>query len=205
MPRHESSLFSANMNAQIKTGIKFLIGIGAFYTLFWIIISGLDLYFLKSFIAGTSNWLLQIFGVPSQLFFGAGVVEMDPSIVVGPVTAQITNLCAGDIEIALLFAIILATWDRSWRKRFWGCVFGFITIMVLNPLRVFAVLAVGHYSSWVWADFTHDILFRLTLLIVIVVYYFIWYVKYDALSEGVKSLINKIKPKKSRSKKRSLE
>jgi len=195
MSRHRSSLFSANMNAHVKTGLKFLIGIGAFYTLFWIIISSLALYFLKSFIAGTSNWLLQILGVPAQLFFGAG---MDPSIIVGLVTAQITNLCAGDFEIILLFAIILATWDRTWRKRFWGCVFGFITIMILNPLRVFTVLAVGHYSSWVWADFTHDILFRLMLLIVIVVYYFIWYVKYDIVSENIKSLINKVKPKKSK-------
>lgn len=189
MSRHRSSFFSANMNAHIKTGLKFLIGIGAFYTLFWIIISSVDLYFLKTFIAGISNWLLQIFGVPAQLFFGAG---MDPSIIIEPVTAQITNLCAGDIEIAMLFAIILATWDRTWRKRFWGCVFGFITIMILNPLRVFAVLSVGHYSSWVWADFTHDILFRLTLLIVIVVYYFIWYVKYDSIRNAIQRCVEKL-------------
>ena len=83
------------------------------------------------------------------------------------------------MEIALLFAIILSTFDRPLRKRLWGVFFGFLLIFITNPLRIATVLTVGNYTNWVWADFTHDFLFRLMLLIIIFVYYFIWYVKYD--------------------------
>ena len=99
------------------------------------------------------------------------------------VAAQINNLCAGDIEIALLAAIVLSTFDRPLRRRLWGVFFGLATILIVNPIRISVVLATGYYSNWQWADFTHDILFRLTLLVVIVGYYFIWYVKYDAVKK----------------------
>lgn len=144
-------------------------------------LSLVDLYPLKTLTAHASNSLLNLFGVPTQLVFGA-----EPTIIVSGVSAQITNLCAGDIEIALLLAIVLATWDRSWRKRLWGGLFGLALILVANPLRIFTVLAMGYYSNWLWADFTHNVLFRLMLIIIIVVYYFLWYVKYDEIKKFFK-------------------
>jgi len=127
--------------------------------------------------------MLNLAGVPTQLVFG-----VEPTIAVKGVYAQITNLCAGDLEIALLLAIILATWDRSWRKRLWGCLFGLVLILVANPIRIFTVLAIGYYTDWAWADFTHNILFRLMLIIIIVVYYFLWYVKYDRIKKFFKGV-----------------
>jgi exosortase/archaeosortase family protein len=180
---------------ELRKGLIFLIGIAAFYTLFWLLISSLNLAPLKSFVAVTSNGLLNIAGVPTQLVYCA-----EPTIIVDGINAQIGNLCAGDVEIALLLAIVLATWDRTWRQRFWGCVFGFLTIMVLNPLRIFAVLAVGFWTSWRWADFTHDVLFRLMLLAVIFGYYYIWYVKYDFFTNTFKSVYPKHKLRKRRQK-----
>jgi exosortase/archaeosortase family protein len=165
-----------NLRAELTKGLKFLIGITAFYTLFWLLLSSVDLYPLKAATASASNSLLNLAGVSSQLYFGA-----EPTIIVKGVSAQITNLCAGDLEIALLLAIVLATWDRSWRKRLWGCLFGLALILIANPLRIFTVLAVGYYSNWTWADFTHNFLFRLMLIIIIVLYYFLWYVKYDKI------------------------
>ncbi|MFH0986542.1 MAG: exosortase/archaeosortase family protein [Candidatus Micrarchaeota archaeon] len=165
---------------ELEKGLKFLLGIGAFYTLFWLVLSSLDLYALKSGIARAAGWLLSVLGVPYTLSFGA-----EPSILVGNVSAQITNLCAGDIEIALLMAIILATWDRTLRQKLWGCVFGFFTILILNPLRIAIVLAVGHYNSWQWADFAHSVLFRAMLLFIIIVYYFVWYVKYESVRKWI--------------------
>lgn len=170
-----------NLRTEVIKGLKFLIGITAFYTLFWLIISSINLYPLKSVTAQAANSMLNLVGVPTQLVFG-----IEPTIIVKGVYAQITNLCAGDIEIALLLAIILSTWDRTWRQRAWGCLFGLLLILVANPLRVFTVLATGYYSNWAWADFTHNILFRLMLIIIIVVYYFLWYVKYEKISKFFK-------------------
>jgi exosortase/archaeosortase family protein len=169
---------STNLKTELNKGLKFLIGITAFYTFFWLVISNINLYALKTATASATNSLLNFFGVPTQLLF----LE-EPTIVVGSVSAQISNLCAGDLEIALLLAIVLATWDRSLRKRAWGCLFGLLLILVVNPLRIFAVLAVGYYGNWSWADLTHDVLFRLMLIIIIVVYYFLWYVKYDKIKK----------------------
>jgi exosortase/archaeosortase family protein len=172
-----------NLKTEVIKGLKFLIGITAFYTFFWAVLSLADLYPLKSATAQAANCLLNLAGIPTQLVFG-----IEPTIVVRGVHAQITNLCAGDLEIALLLAIVLATWDRSLRKRLWGCLFGLALILVANPLRIFTVLAVGYYTNWQWADFTHSVLFRLMLIIIIVVYYFLWYVKYDRIKKFFKRL-----------------
>jgi len=167
---------SIDLKSESIKAFKFLIGITAFYTFFWLILSSINLYPLKAATASATNILLNTAGIPTQLYF-----LNEPLIKVGGVYAQIGNLCAGDLEMALLLAIILATWDRSWRRRIWGCLFGLALILIANPLRIFTVLAVGYYSSWAWADFTHDFLFRLMLIIIIVVYYFLWYVKYDEI------------------------
>jgi len=135
---------------------------------------------LKKATAIAAYKMLELIGVKAGL-----VLTAEPSITVGKVTAQITNLCAGDLEIALITAIILSTFDRTWKNRAWGVLFAWLLILIINPLRIFAVLAVGYYTSWQWADFTHDVLFRLTLLVVIVFYYFIWYVKNEKIKKKV--------------------
>ena len=151
------------------------------FSFFWLLISSINLYALKSLTASASSTLLTAFGVPNALSFG-----VEPAITVKNVSAQITNLCAGDIEIALLAAIVLSTFDRPLRRRLWGVAFGVLTILIVNPIRISTVLATGYYTNWQWADFTHDILFRLTLLVIIVGYYFVWYVKYDSIKKRLK-------------------
>ena len=163
-----------------------MIGIGCFYTLFWIIISSIDLYALKAFSASAAHALLGVFGVPAQLIFG-----VEPTILVGSISAQITNLCAGDMEIALLLAIVLATWDRTIRQRLWGCIFGFLLIIIVNPLRIATVLAAGHYADWAAANIAHDVLFRASLIIIIVLYYYIWYVYYERVTEKVRKILRR--------------
>jgi exosortase/archaeosortase family protein len=179
MRRHKTT--KREIKTQLALAFRFILSIMAFYILFWLIMTSVDLTPLKTMTANAANALLNAAGVPSNVAFNG-----EPSIIVGNVTAQITNLCAGDLEIALLTAIILSTSDRSLRRRLIGVTGGLITILILNPLRIFIVLATGYYSSWQWADFTHDVLFRATLLTVIVAYYFAWYVRYDAIAKLIK-------------------
>ena len=124
--------------------------------------------------------MLNIFHVPSMVF-----QNIEPTIILNGLNAQITDLCAGDIEMSLLFAAILSTWDRTWKNRIFGVIIGFLFIVIINIIRVFLVLLVGFYTNLQWADFTHDVLFRLTLIIVIVVYYYVWYVKSDSLIKRI--------------------
>lgn len=112
----------------------------------------------------------------------------EPTILVSNVAAQINNLCVGDIAIALLLAIVLATWDRTWWQRIWGCIFGFVLILVVNPVRIAVVLAAGHYADWSTADLTHDVLFRVSLIIIIVLYYYVWYVHYETITKKIQKI-----------------
>lgn len=154
-----------------------MIGIAGFYTFFWVLLSAASIV-LKTHAASAAHWLLSLFGVPAQLVF-----LQEPTIIVGNVYAQINSLCAGDIEIALLLAIILASWDRTWRQRFIGCIFGILTVLIVNPIRIAVVLGAGHAYGWELADFAHDILFRASLFLIIVGFYFIWYTQYDRFAQ----------------------
>lgn len=183
-------LFRENSKKQAKLALPFLAGIGFFFLIFFVIISSINLYPLKSFAATASSGLLSFFGVQNRLIFAA-----EPTIVVTGVNAQITNLCAGDIEIALLLAIILATWDRSWRKRFWGCLLGFLFVLLVNPLRIFFVLLAGSSFGWNVADAVHGVLFRVMLLLIIIGYYFLWYVKYNEIAAKFTFLTEKSQKK----------
>jgi len=139
---------------------------------------------LKSFNAQIVTFFLNFFGLNAELKLLA-----EPTILISGIQAQINNLCAGDLEIALLTAIILATWDRSWKKRFVGIIGGLIAILVLNPLRIFTVLAAGAVFNWGISEIVHDVLFRVMLLLIIAVYYFIWYVKYDEIKKWIKERV----------------
>ena len=176
------------MKLEFKKGLPFLIGIASFYTLFWLLLSSVDLYALKAFTASAAHVLLGLIGVPAQLVFG-----LEPTIIINSISAQITNLCAGDVEIALLMAIILATWDRTWRQRAFGCIFGLLLIFIVNPIRITIVLGTGYYGNWGIANFAHDVLFRISLLIIIVLYYYIWYVKYESINTKLKKIVKKVR------------
>ncbi len=159
---------------QIALGVKFILGIIAFYTLFRLGFSLFDLGPLKAFTAAASYGLLRVAGIPATLAFGS-----DPVITVGAVKGVISNLCAGDLEIALVLAVVLSTWDRTWKQRLVGSISGILLILVANPIRIATVLAAGAWFNWDFSSIVHDILFRLMLILVIVVFYFAWYVKYD--------------------------
>ncbi len=160
-----------NLSEQARKGLWFLIGIAGFYTLFWVIFK-LAEGIIKKYVAVTSWVLLSMVKVKAELLF-----SQNPVIAVSGVNAEINSLCSGVFEIALIMAIVMASWDRSWKQRITGALGGALFVLLVNPLRIMIVLAVGHYLSWKAADLTHDILFRLSLLLIIIGYYYWWYVK----------------------------
>ncbi|MBS3060075.1 MAG: exosortase/archaeosortase family protein [DPANN group archaeon] len=145
-----------------------------------------DLFPLKLFAAYTTSGLLTLTGVEHGFAFLG-----EPTIIVGNIYGQITDLCTGNIELIVLFAAILSTFDRSVRNRLWGCVFAAIAVLALNPLRIFTVLYIGNSVGWATADMAHEVLFRALLFIAIVGYYFVWYVKSHDIMDFVRTLKSK--------------
>lgn len=88
-----------------------------------------------------------------------------------PFEAEIIDLCAGAIELAILFGIVVASRDKSLKHRLFGVAAGFAVFFLFNPIRI--ALTLSAVGSWA-LPLLHDVLFRLSLLIVIVGFYAVW-------------------------------
>jgi exosortase/archaeosortase family protein len=121
--------------------------------------------------AQAAGWLLSSFGVPSSV--SGNVISM----VVGEseVDFAVTQLCSGDIEIALLASLLLASIDVLLIWRVLGALLGAGLLLLLNPLRIAVTLWVTEGSGMDAGDAYHSIIFRLFLFVILVLYYFAWY------------------------------
>ena len=192
---------------ELKKGLLFIISILGLYTLFWHLIQFIGLGHLRSFTAWTASELLELSGVTNTVitYNSFPVITIAIESIRGieeVIGGAVTDLCVGDIELALLPAIILSTFDRSIRKRVVGVISGILLIIFINPLRIFVVMWTGANFGWGIAEFMHSFTFRLTLILIILGFYYIWYLKYEKISEKIKSIsmsiskkINEIKEK----------
>lgn len=87
----------------------------------------------------------------------------------------ISRLCSGDIEIALLVSLLIASFDVLLIWRLVGAFFGTVLLLLLNPLRIALTLLLTKDSGLEAGDFYHNIIFRLFLFVLLVLYYFVWY------------------------------
>lgn len=119
---------------------------------------------LRVFAAQSSTFLLNLFGVPARFYLEGG----ESFLRTDGLVAAIVELCSGRIELAVLLGVILASRDRSLRNRLAGAAGAFLFVFLLNPLRI--ALTVMNFSPLL-----HDVIFRVTILVLIVGYYALWY------------------------------
>jgi len=122
--------------------------------------------------AQAASWLLSsVFGIPSSV--SGNVVSM----VVGEseVDFAVTQLCSGDIEVALLASLLLASIDVLLIWRVLGALLGAGLLLLLNPFRIAVTLWVTKSSGMDAGDAYHSLIFRLFLFVILVLYYFAWY------------------------------
>jgi exosortase/archaeosortase family protein len=139
--------------------LVFALVAGAFYFLSEPLALG-----LRAFAASSSAFLLNLFGVPASVYFDSG----EPFLRTPDLVAAIIELCSGRLELAVLLGVILASRDRSLRDRLAGAAGAFAFVFVVNPARI--ALTVTNFSPLL-----HEVLFRLTILVLIVGYYALWY------------------------------
>ena len=122
--------------------------------------------FPLSFIAAAlPQQLLGAVGVETSLVFSGG----SHHLIAEGWDAEINEACWGRIELAVLFAVILASENRALKKRLEGvAIGGALAVLAFNPLRV-------TISLLTLDEFVHDVLFRASLLLAIVGYYAWWY------------------------------
>jgi len=120
-----------------------------------------------------SGLLSSVFGIQN---------EVDGNIIFMGVQGQeygfvVSQLCSGDVEVALLAALMLATFEVLLIWRVVGAVVGASVLLLMNPVRIAITLAITSGSGLETGDFYHSIIFRLFLFVLLVLCYFAWYNK----------------------------
>ncbi len=126
------------------------------------------MYWLKNATAMLSAGILSLFGTASTE--GALVLY-------NTLTVQIIPLCVGDIEIAVLTGAILSTEDRKINDRVIGIGAAFVFVMLINAVRIAATVLAWEAWGMDALVFVHSTLFRITLVIAIVGFYTLWYLR----------------------------
>jgi exosortase/archaeosortase family protein len=157
----------------VAEALKFIAGFLLFLAVAYCLIFLTPLnYALKATAAYSTQALLSVAGVQTAVSF-----PDNPHLMGANFDAEFVDLCGGGLELAVLVAVILATCDRSWRQRFLGALLGILVLLVLNALRISLTLLLFDAQQEALSELFHGVLFRLSLIAIIVGYYYIWYVK----------------------------
>ncbi|MBI5228573.1 hypothetical protein HY991_00570 [Candidatus Micrarchaeota archaeon] len=119
--------------------------------------------------ARSTEFFLGFFGKPVATVTEKGV----PFIRGDGINAEIGGLCSGAMEIAVLFGIVFATFERSLKSRAIGLLLGLFLVLVFNPFRI-AVTLLFTGTPFLLV-LVHELLFRLSLILFIVFYYAFWF------------------------------
>lgn len=159
------------MKEDWRVGLSFLIELSA--------ISALAFAAITVMIEPLQLWtgILSSFTLSFLGFTSSFVANNPPFVTADNMIVQIIALCAGDLELALLIGAIFATADRTIKDRINGAIAGTLFVMFVNPVRIVATIYAGLTFGIEAMDIVHNVLFRVTLVIVLVVFYAAWYRK----------------------------
>lgn len=141
------------------------------YLFFNLVFSFFPLFSFEQFIGTIIVFILGFFGWE---LFEFGVVEPLVLIFSNGISLQISYLCTGAMEIFILFAAILATFEISLKEKIKGIIIFGVLAFIFNILRIVFTALLIPSNSIEFVEFAHDIFFRILLFIVIALFYIIW-------------------------------
>ncbi len=145
-------------NNLLGPGILFLVTVLGVGLILYFLFSPLE-YSLQTIETRHVRSLLSSVGVQTQNGFTPIQFWVNDRLI------EISALCSGLVEFALLAGAILATNTASWKKRIIGIVVGVFLLYVFNLLRItITILQIAH-TNMAFAEFTHDVLFRIVLIL----------------------------------------
>ena len=158
---------SAPLKKNAKEALLFLIRMGVFSAAFYVI-----LFSAEGILQGMESQIVQHILRALGTHVNAGSVAWQ--FVAENYLIEISPLCSGLLELALLAGAILATKEYPLRARVQGViVFGFI-LFAANIIRIVASVQQLIHTSLSFAEFTHGILFRGVLILGFALLYALW-------------------------------
>ncbi|MFH0714064.1 MAG: exosortase/archaeosortase family protein [Candidatus Micrarchaeota archaeon] len=126
--------------------------------------------FLHEIAARGAQFFLTLLGKSASLVFTGS--PLFPHLLIPGGDIEISDLCSGALELALLIGFISASADRSVNYRIKGIVVGVVFFLLFNAARI--AFTINSFGTAAFVPL-HDVLFRLTLIIGLVTFYAVWY------------------------------
>ncbi len=123
---------------------------------------------LHQIAAHLSQFLLSFLGKTAIIASQNGAFHL----IMPSLDAEISNLCSGGLELALLIGFIAASRDKTIEQRIKGIVVGLLFFILFNASRI--AFTINSFGT-PWFEPLHEALFRAVLIIGLVTYYAIWY------------------------------
>jgi exosortase/archaeosortase family protein len=110
------------------------------------------------------------------LVLGGEIVFQEPVLILFEnFSVQISYLCTGLMEFILLASALIATFGIEKEKKIIGIIGAGIATFLFNVVRIIITISLIENSSMETIELAHDILFRISLFVLIAGYYFLWY------------------------------
>ncbi len=167
-----------------KAGIFLLICIVS-YSLLTIASRIFPMEFYENIVAQSVLFILNILGIKGSIALQEPVLITLAS----GAKIEISFLCTGLMELFVIISAITASQGISLKKRAAGIAAALVIAPLFNLFRIIAtILLILNTQSIGLIDFTHDILFRITLFAVIMGIYTVWFLwAVNAVKTGKKS------------------
>ena len=154
------------MDEKAVQGGKFLVVLVLSYVILSVLIDFLiPLEWIELFLA---NLVVLVTG-------GTIVFQQPVLILFENFTAQISYLCTGLMEFILIVSAIIATTGIKKGKKIIGIIGAGIATLLFNLVRIIITISLIDKTSLETIELAHDLLFRISLFVLIAGYYFIWY------------------------------
>ncbi len=171
--RLEKIFFKQRSDSQKTDALLFLLLFAVFFAAFYVLLNFFTGTLLHYYAAGAGAFFLKLLGISADVVPNAdGFPHLVGTVRGNAFDAQINTLCAGAMELAVVFAIVLASRDKKLKTRLLGMLGAVIVFSIFNPLRI--ALTLNAVGSWT-LPLLHDLLFRISLVLIIVGYYAAWY------------------------------
>ncbi len=140
----------------LREGILFLAQVGVFTGILFLVLQPLEI-FLQELSAQHAQFVLNALGTHT-------VVQNNIQFWAEKNLVEISPLCAGLLEMILLASAILSTNTVTNIKKIKGILAGVALLYLFNVFRIVITTQQLVHSSLSFAEFTHDVFFRLMLI-----------------------------------------
>ena len=165
-------IFDLDDSEILKAG-KFLAAFIISFSVIGFLLSLLPLESVEAFFALPTLAILKIFGLDGTLNTSAEPILIILNGLDMPIS--ISYLCTGLMEVAIISAAVISSFGISLQKRAIGIVSAIATIIVFNLLRIVTSILFIIWFGLGVGGFSHDLLFRIFLFVVIAGFYYAWF------------------------------